>query len=414
MCERQTFSIDFIVRKCKADKRRADIFARVTVDGEIAEISTKNQIDYNNWDNKKEIVKGKSIEIATINEHIRDVRYRLTEKHRELERQAELITAMSVKQAYLGVQKKIKGRKLLELTEYYEKIWKDKIEFKNYDTTIDYIKRFVKSHFEVEDIYLSQVDLQFATDLEHYIRNNPLKAHDPCKGNGLGKHLQRFKRILNWATEEIKWIAINPCAKYKCAIKKAKRKKLKIEELIAIERHVFVNPKLAYVRDLFIFSCYTGLAFADVMALCPADFERLKNGVILCTIYRTKSDELCAIPFLKRAIEIMLKYNDFKTPNHDKIFPHITNQEVNRCLKIIADMCEVYTPLTFHVARHTFAKVIALKNGIPLETVQIMLGHTKITTTQIYADVDEEKVLNDMEGMDEKIEKRKELAMARA
>lgn len=410
MCERQTFSIDFIARKSKGEKNKASIFARVTVEGETKEISTKNIVKFSSWDNRQEMVKGRNIEAHAINNHINEIRFRLQQKYRELEKQEEIITAQSVKDAYLGIQKKLKGHSLLELTNYFKKIWEDKIEFKNYATTIDYLKSFVKHHFKTEDIYLSRIEKQFATDFEYYIKMNPIKEYDKCVGNGLAKHIQRFKRILNWAADDIEWMAFNPCAKYKCPIKRTKRKKLSFQEVVALEKQVFARSNLNYVRDLFVFSCYTGLAFADVMALCPADFEYTSSKVLLCKIYRAKSDELCAIPFLNRAISIMLRYGkNFDKPNFEPIFPKISNQEVNRSLKIIAEICGIYIHLTFHVARHTFAKVMALKNGIPLETVQIMLGHTKITTTQIYADVDEEKVLDDMKEMNEKIEKKKAL-----
>ncbi|MFT3947159.1 MAG: site-specific integrase [Agriterribacter sp.] len=410
MCERQTFSIDFIARKLKGEKNKANIFARVTVDGETKEISTKNLIKFSSWDSRQEMVKGRNIEASAINNHINEVRFRLQQKYRELERQEEIITAQAVKDAYLGVQKKLKEHRLFDLTNYFKQIWESKIEFKNYATTIDYLKLFVKHHFKTEDIYLSRIDKQFATDFEYYIKTNPIKKHDKCEGNGLAKHIQRFKRILNWAADGIEWMTFNPCAKYKCPLKRNKRKKLSFQEVVALENHDFTRLNLNYVRDLFVFSCYTGLAFADVMALCPADFEYTSNNVMLCKIYRAKTDELCAVPFLKSAISIMYRYGkNIDTPNFEPIFPKISNQEVNRSLKIIAEICGIYIHLTFHVARHTFAKVMALKNGIPLETVQIMLGHTKITTTQIYADVDEEKVLDDMKGMEEKIEKKKAL-----
>ena len=107
---------------------------------------------------------------------------------------------------------------------------------------------------------------------------------------------------------------------------------------------------------------------------------------------------------------ILKKYREEAIQNgRSTIFPKITNQEVNRCLKIIQEACEIRIPMTFHVARHTFAKTVALKNGIPLETVQMMLGHTKITTTQIYADVDEEKIIHDMAGLEEKLNKKREI-----
>jgi integrase/recombinase XerD len=143
---KQSFSIDFITRKCKANKKRADIFVRITVDGEPKEISIKEQIDAADWNNDKEIVKGRSIEVNAINEHINDVRFRIKEKYRELERTEQLITAETVKAAYLGVQAQLKGHKLRELLIYYKKIWEPKLReggFKNYKTTIDMLNYFL-------------------------------------------------------------------------------------------------------------------------------------------------------------------------------------------------------------------------------------------------------------------------------
>jgi len=169
---KQSFSIDFIIRKCKANKKRADIFARITVDGEPKEISIKEQIDTDDWNSDKETVKGKSIEVKAINERINDVRFRIKEKYRELERAEQLITAESVKASYLGVQTQLKGHKLRELLDYYRKIWAPKLKeggFKNYKTTIKYVELFLDSKSPGLDVYLSQVNGQFATDFEHYI-----------------------------------------------------------------------------------------------------------------------------------------------------------------------------------------------------------------------------------------------------
>jgi site-specific recombinase XerD len=269
---------------------------------------------------------------------------------------------------------------------------------------------FLSHQFESGDVFLSQIDGQFATNFEHYVRTHPIKAHDPCKGNGVGKHIQRFKRILNWATDELKWMKENQCRNYTCIIKKSKRKKLDMVELIKLERKKFVDSTLNYVKELFLNSCYTGLAFAEAMALSENDFEWNLDGVIWCKMYRAKSDELCAVPVLLSTAVILKKYREDAARNgRNTIFPRITNQHVNECLKIIQEACEINTYLTFHVARHTFAKTVALKNGIPLETVQMMLGHTKITTTQIYADVDEEKIINDMTGLEEKLNRKRDM-----
>lgn len=138
------------------------------------------------------------------------------------------------------------------------------------------------------------------------------------------------------------------------------------------------------------------------------------SGIAWCQIYRTKTDELCTVPLLRNATMILKKYReDAIQHGRNNIFPPVSNKYVNECLKIIQAACDIKTYLTFHVARHTFAKTVALKNGIPLETVQMMMGHTKISTTQIYADVDEEKILVDMQGLDEKIDLKKALILER-
>lgn len=415
MTATQSFSIDFIIRRCKANKKKADIYARITVDGVPKEISIKEQIDSADWDSRSERVKGKSIEVKAINERIEDVRFRIKEKYRELEKTVQLITADSVKAAYLGVQTRLKGHQLRELLAYYKKVWEPKLReggFKNYKTTIRYVEAFLDSRGSGSDVYLSQINGEFATDFEHYVRTVPLKEHDPCKGNGVGKHIQRFKRILNWAEEELKWIEVNHCKKYKCPLKKSKRKKLSIQELVALENKHFHDPTLLYIKELFLYSCYTGLAFIDAMALTELDFEFGLDGTVWCKIYRTKSDEFCAVPLLPSAAQILNKYRkDAKAQGRVNIFPKVSNQHVNESLKIIQAACEILTYLTFHVARHTFAKTVALKNGIPLETVQMMMGHTKISTTQIYADVDEEKIMGDMSGLEEKLNQKRGIVL---
>lgn len=147
-------------------------------------------------------------------------------------------------------------------------------------------------------------------------------------------------------------------------MKKPKRKKVQMEELVLLEQQAFMDPTLNYVKDLFLYACYSGLAFVDCMALSIDHFEWGLDKTIWCKIYRTKSDELCPVPLLDSAAGILNKYKD-KVDGEGRIFPRITNQEVNKSLKVIREICGIRTPLTFHVGRQTFAKTIALKNGIP-------------------------------------------------
>lgn len=412
----QSFGICFLIRKCKADKTRATIYARITVDGDEKEFSTKEQIDVSNWNSKRGIVKGNGISSKSINDHLENIKFSIKDRYRKFQDESELITAESLRDAYLNVQTQLKGHKLKELLAYYKKIWESKLRnggFKNYRTTIKYLELFLDAKYLSGDVFLSQVNGQFATDFEHFIRTTPIKDHDPCKGNGVGKHIQRFKRILNWATDDLKWIKENQCRNYSCPIKKSKRKKLDIQELVTLEEKNFVSPALGCIKELFLYSCYTGLAFVDVMALKDSDFEWEADGTVWCKLYRTKSDELCVIPLLKSAANILNKYReDARLTSRPTIFPSYTNQYVNESLKIIQEACGIATYLTFHVARHTFGKTVALKNGIPLETVQMMMGHTKISTTQIYADVDEEKILQDMSGIEEKLDFKRKLVLS--
>jgi len=137
-----------------------------------------------------------------------------------------------------------------------------------------------------------------------------------------------------------------------------------MQELVSLERKIFADPRLHYIKDLFIYSCYTGLAFVDAMNLYESDFEWDTNGTTWCKIYRSKSDELCAVPLLKSGAKIINEYKaDAKITGRTTIFPKISNQHVNECLKIIQAACEIATYLTFHVARHTFGKTVALKMG---------------------------------------------------
>lgn len=408
-----SFAINIIKRNCRNDKAKALLYVRITVDNQRAEISLKEEINIAAWDSAREIVTSKGIEAKQLNQHLEAVRFQIKTKYREMREEEKLITAETLKENYLGKQKELKGHTMHELLNYFQKIWKEKMDpggFKNYKTTIRYLEVFVQKNYAGREVFLKEVDGEFATNFEHYVRTTPIKKHDPCLGNGVGKHVQRFKRILNWATDDLKWLKFNPCSSYSCPLKKSKRKKLTFQELVSLESKKFSDPTLEYVQDLFLYSCYTGLAYIDSMALEYSHFEWEENNVVWCKIYRTKSDEFCAVPLLESAASILNKY---KVEKHDainsKIFPRISNKHVNDCLKIIQQACEILTPITFHVARHTFAKTVALKNGVPLETVQMMMGHTKISTTQIYAQVDEEKIMRDMDGVEARLKRKREI-----
>jgi hypothetical protein len=182
-----TFSIDFFKRTCRSKKKKgkAHIYARIWVDGEPAEISPKEEISENDWDPHVEQVKGRSIQAKSITDHIDDVRRKIRNKYRVLQQAEVLITAETIKQEYLGIHSQLKGHKLIELIGYYKKIMEPELKpggFKNIKTTANYVELFLKANFPSGDIFLSQITNEFATNLKHYIRTNPIDPHKPCEG----------------------------------------------------------------------------------------------------------------------------------------------------------------------------------------------------------------------------------------
>jgi site-specific recombinase XerD len=196
------------------------------------------------------------------------------------------------------------------------------------------------------------------------------------------------------------WLAKDPFAKYRQHFDKVERFYLTKEELSAIENKKFSIERLQTVKDLFLFSCYTGLAYIDTMNLTAGNIIKGIDGNDWLITSRQKTDTDVRVPLLPQAEELIKKYKDHpKAANHGTLFPVISNQKTNAYLKEIADLCNINKAITFHIARHTFATTITLSNGVPIESVSKMLGHTTIRSTQVYAKVVEQKLSEDMQNL---------------
>ena len=389
----------------------AFLFARITVNGETREISLKQKIHSFDWDSKKEQLRNKTPEAQRLNSFIEKVRFLITEKYRDLIDQGEPFTVDNVKDLYFSGQvRKHSSHSLLELFSYHNEHNESILAhgtMKNYYTTLAYLNKFISKYYGTDDLPLSKIDYSFIERFERFVRTEPIKSYDPCRGNGVYKHMERLSKVLTIG-RKLRWMKENPFMDYTKHMVKPQRKFLDITELERIEQQIFYDPKINYVKDLFLFSCYTGLAYVDVSQLRPADFYRSNDGKLWMDKYRQKSKELSAVPLLDNAIAVIERYWNGSVVDTDKtIFPFISNQEVNRNLKIIRAACGISKEVTFHIARHTFATTVTLKNGVPIETVSKMLGHTKLSTTQIYAKVDEDKIANDMNLAQLKLNERK-------
>ncbi|MEQ8553183.1 MAG: site-specific integrase [Cyclobacteriaceae bacterium] len=401
-----TFGVQFITRTNKAKDGLLPIYARVTVDGRRVEISLKRWIKPGDWNGSKGMAKGSREEIKSLNHYLDEVQARIMECYQEMQVQKRLITADAIKSMFLGTDQK--DFTLCKLVDYHNQAMRDTLAWgtmKNYFTTQKYIHRFLKERFGTTDMFLSELSYKFITDFEFYLRNYKPKDHQkPLGNNGVMKHLERFRKMVTMAVK-MEWVSRDPFDKYQLKFHRVDRGFLDAEELETLENKDFKIVRLQWVRDLFVFSCYTGLAYIDAMNLTPSNITIGIDGEYWLSTCRQKTDQPVRVPILPKAWEIIEKYKTHpRALQKGTVFPVISNQKLNSYLKEIADLCGIEKNLTFHLARHTFATTVTLCNGVPLETVSKMLGHSKITTTQVYAKVVEKKVSEDMQMLKMKLE----------
>jgi len=405
MKNEHTFGIHFLLKISKARNGKAPLFARITVNKSRAEISLKSLVAVQLWDTVRGAAKTKQEEGRQLNHYLEQIRAQLVDCYRQLQLERKIISPEAVKNIFLGNGKK--DHTLCILVEYHNQHMKSILAhgtLKNYFTTSKYLKLFLKEHHKTNDFYLVDLNYQFISGFEIFLRQHePTDHQKSLQNNGVMKHLERLRKMIRLAVK-MEWIAKNPFEHYPLKFVKVERDYLDAEELTAIENKVFSIERLNWVRDLFVFSCYTGLAYIDIMQLRLSNILRGIDGDYWLMTSRQKTNIVVKVPLLPKAIAIINKYKEHpRSIANESVFPKISNQKLNSYLKEIADLCSIDKHLTFHLARHTFATTVTLSNGVPIESVSKMLGHTKIATTQIYARVVERKLGEDMKQLKEKL-----------
>ncbi|HET8964330.1 MAG TPA: site-specific integrase [Chitinophagales bacterium] len=405
-----TFTVIFFTRKSRSNPEQLSIYVRVTVNGKRAEISLKRSIPYTEWDSTKTKGRGSSPKIKALNAYLDEVYNRLLQSHKQLLEEDKIISSDAIKSRYLGEDENSKT--LLELIGYHNGNMVRVLKagtMKNYYTTEKYLRRFLTKKRKVNDMYLKQVNFRFITDFEHYLRDyKDSKKQNAMNNNGVMKHLERFKKIINLAIK-LEWMAKNPFDQFQLKYDKYDRHYLTERELELLEGTHYTNERLERVKDCFIFSCYTGLSYIDVKELTVDQIARGIDNRHWIFTKREKTDETVKVPILPKAMEILEKYRDSQM---ETLLPLSSNQKTNSYLKEIANDCGINKNLTFHVARHTFATTVMLSNGVPIETVSKLLGHTKLSTTQIYARVVETKISEDIQNLLIRFQTKKEQCQA--
>ncbi len=396
-----TFGIIFYARKSPYDADRLSLYARITINQKRSEISLKRTIPVSNWDVSKNRVRGYTPEIRILNKYLDHVYSQLLDCHKQLLEEHIMVTSKAIKARYLGEDDNHKTLK--ELMDYHNTNMIAVLKpgtMKNYYTTEKYLNTFMLTKKKVDDLYLKQLNYRFICDFEQYLRmyRNEKDALR-LTNNGVMKHLERLKKMVNLAVK-LEWLSKNPFQKFQLKFDKYDRQYLSARELERLENTYFKQDKLERVKDIFLFSCYTGLSYIDVKELTGQQIVLGIDNRHWIHTKREKTNELVKVPLLPKAYEIVQKYMAFlEITNSERLLPLCSNQKANKYLKEIAKACSIHKNITFHVARHTFATTVMLSNGVPIETVSKLLGHTNLSTTQIYARVIEIKISEDMDDL---------------
>ncbi|MBK0378574.1 site-specific integrase [Mucilaginibacter sp. SD-g] len=405
----QTFRVYFTIKSDKARNGKAPLYAAVTVNKEKAFIALKQHISLSVWDFGKGAARGTRDEARRVNAYLDEVRLALGNCYKELLLKGKLITPKTVKSLFLGETDETYTLNRL-ITYHNETSGKSlsRETLRHYFGTQRYLSRYVAAHYRADDLLLKDLDHGFIQGFDAFLRSQqPKDHHKPLKDNGIKVHLKRLKKMVHLA-QDMQWIDRDPFATFRIRMKKVARDFLTEAELRAIESKVFDLERLSLIKDLFIFSCYTGLAYCDLMSLKPGQVVKAEDGELWIRTAREKTAEPVNLPLLPKAVELIKKYrHNERSLYNGTVFPLLSNQKVNNYLKEIAECCGIHKNLTFHMARHTFATTVTLSNGVPLETVSKILGHSKVATTQIYARVVEKKLKMDMMNLKEKLNNQK-------
>lgn len=401
--KRFRFQILFFLRRSRKNKMgEYPIYLRLTINGSQSTISTGRSVKNNEWKMKQGRVRSSCKDADQINNQLETLQAKVYQEFSWFEKQGINLTAKRLIDAISRRGEDI--HTLLQAYEYHNMKMFAKVghgisdgSYKNHRVTFRHLQQFIRINYNSKDIPLNEVNGQFISEFDHYLRVGKNNSQ-----NGSMKNLVRLKKIILLSINN-DWLLSNPFRAYKISFKKTNRVYLNDVELKKLEGCILPSHKLNRVRDIFVFSCYTGLAYTDVKTLTKENIITGVDGKVWLIGIRGKSGIRYTLPLLSKAKEILKQYQPEKNIESN-LLPVISNQKVNQYLKDIAKICGIGKPITFHSARHTFATTVTLVNGVPIETVSKMLGHTDISTTQIYARVIDQKIANDMKVLQEKLQ----------
>lgn len=372
-------NILFVISTSRVRKdSKASLMCRLTYTKVRKTFATGIFINPKHWNSKQQLVEPPEPDNDIINSQLSLIKTKINKAFLLLQIQEEYFSTDDVYSLFKGV----KTQKEHNVIQYFEK-YLNKLEtlididikqvtWNKYNYVKNDVKSFIKWQYKTKDIPLEKLDLQFLMDFEYY-----LKVEKKQKQITINKSIQRFRKPIKVAVSE-KYLDNDPFMLYKTKSVRTEVIFLSSQELNALEDYEFTQPRLQFVKDLFIFCCYTGLPYKELMSLETKHIVKGFDSNVWIQIKRQKTSKNLSIPLLDKAKVILDKYDK----NKKNVFPKISNQKYNSYLKEIAGILGIEKKLTTHVARKTFASTVLLYNDIPMEIVSELLGHSSIKITQ--------------------------------
>ena len=395
--KRATFTVLFYIKRTKKLKDgTSPIYARITVNSQRAEFSLQQSIQEDQWNKEKGCVRGYSKTAKLLNSSFDVVKRKLHDTKIVLEEQGRKVSAIGLKNVYLGIDNNDKT--ILGIFKEHNERCKSLINidfapgtYDRYNTCYHHVKKFIDFMYHRNDMPLNEMSPVFVKDFEFY-----LKTERNCAHNTATKYLKNLKKITRIALSN-GWMKVDPFSNTKFHLNEVDMDFLTKEELDMMMSKKFDIERLQQVKDVYLFCCFTGLAFVDVKSLNYSDIED-KDGKFWIKKRRQKTKNWCNIPLLGPAVQFMEKYKNHPISiKNNTVFPVLTNQKMNAYLKEIADLCGINKHLSTHTARHTFATTVTLSNQVSIEVVSKMLGHSSINMTKKYARVVDDLISKDMQ-----------------
>lgn len=396
--ERTSFSLLFYIRRTKLNKAgEAPIFMRITVNGQRADASARRFIEPRLWNTAK----GKAVEngrgCKELNFYLDAVSANILRVQRDMELEGTELSAHAVLDRYLGKDRSERHTLIGLFIEHNEKQKKlvgidvAPATAVRYETCRKLVGQFLWQAYRRKDMYLDEMSRQFVEDYEYF-----LKTERCCSHNTAIQYLKNLKKITRIAQMK-GWLSRDPFAEIRFHKEQIDRDFLEKHELKKLLDKTIDIPRLAQIRDIFAFCCLTGLAFSDVKQLRREHIATDINGMQWIRKTRQKTGNMCNIPLLDAAQEILARYhNNPYCQAHDVLLPVCSNQKMNSYLKELADICGIKKHLSTHTARHTFA-TLTLASGATIETVAKMLGHSDTKMTRHYARILDSSIMRDMQ-----------------